>query len=78
VIAAYGEMAKTPPLEQVSAPALIVRGTESEVVPPELVTTTRELYAGELEVVDVPAGHIVTWDALEETGDAVTRFLTQN
>jgi hypothetical protein len=49
---------------------------ESEVVPPELVATTRELYAGELEVVEVPGGHIVTWDALEEAGDAVERYLS--
>jgi lipase len=76
VIAAYGEMAKRPPLELVTAPALLVRGTDSEVVPPELVATTRELYAGELEGVDVPGGHVVTWDALEETGDAVERFLS--
>ena len=76
VIAAYGEMAKRPPLERVTAPALIVRGEETEVLPPALVATTRELYAGELEVVDVPGGHIVTWDALEETGDAVERFLS--
>jgi lipase len=75
VVAAYGEMAKTPPLERVTTPALLVRGDESEVVPPELVASTRELYAGELEVVEVPGGHIVMWDALEETGDAVVRFL---
>jgi pimeloyl-ACP methyl ester carboxylesterase len=62
----------------VTARALLVRGKESEVVPPELVATTRELYAGELEVVDVPGGHIVTWDALVETGDAVARFLNES
>jgi lipase len=76
VIAAYGEMAKTPPLDRVTAPALLVRGADSEVLPEPLVASTRELYAGPLEVVDVPGGHIVMWDALEETGDAVQRFLT--
>jgi lipase len=75
VIAAYGEMAKVPPLGQVTAPALIVRGTETEVLPPQLVETTRELYAGPLEVVDVPGRHIVMWDALEETAAAVRGFL---
>ena len=78
VIAAYGEMAKRPPLERVTAPALIVRGEETEVLPSALVATTRELYAGELDVVDVPGGHIVMWDALEETGDAVERFLNES
>jgi lipase len=75
VIAAYGELAKTPPLERVTAPALLVRGAASEVLPEPLVASTRELYAGPLEVVDVPGGHIVMWDALEETGNALERFL---
>lgn len=75
VIAAYGEMAKVPPLDRVTAPGLLVRGSDSEVLPAPLVVTTRELYAGPLEVVDVPGGHIVMWDALEETGDAVKSFL---
>lgn len=78
VVAAYGEMAKRPPLEQVRAPGLIVRGDETDVLPPALVASTRELYAGELEVVDVPGGHIVMWDALEETADAVGRFLSRS
>lgn len=77
VIAAYGEMAKVPPLDRVTAPALLVRGADSEVLPPPLVATTRELYAGPLEVVDVPGGHIVMWDALEETGAAVEGFLAK-
>ncbi len=75
VVAAYGEMAKPPPLDRVTAPAQLVRGEETWVLPPELVATTRELYAGPLEIVDVPGGHIVMWDALEETLAAVERFL---
>ena len=75
VVAAYGEMSKQPPLEEVSAPALLVRGVETEVVPEALVQATRDLYAGPLELVDVPGGHIVMWDALEETAAAVASFL---
>ena len=75
VVAAYGEMAKTPPLDSVTAPALLVRGEQTWALPPELVATVRELYGGPLEVVDVPGGHIVMWDALEETLAAVERFL---
>ena len=75
VIAAYGEMSKRTPLERVRVPALLVRGVDTEVVPPVLVESTRELYAGPLEVVDVPGGHIVMWDALEETAAAINRFL---
>jgi lipase len=77
VIAAYGEMAKAPPLDRVTAPALLIRGEQTWVLPPELVATTREVYAGELETVDVPGGHIVMWDALEETLAAVERFLIE-
>jgi lipase len=76
VIAAYGEMAKRPPLERVRAPGLIVRGEETEVLPRVLVESTRELYAGPLELVDVPGGHIVMWDALDETAAVVERFLS--
>jgi lipase len=75
VVAAYGEMAKRSPLERVRAPALLVRGIDSQVVPPVLVESTRELYGGPLEVVDVPGGHIITWDALEETAAAVAGYL---
>jgi lipase len=75
VVAAYGEMAKRSPLDRVRAPALLVRGADTEVVPPVLVESTRELYAGPLEVVDVPGRHIVMWDALEETAAAVRTFL---
>jgi lipase len=76
VVAEYGEMAKVPPLERVTAPTLVVRGSESEVLPPQLVETMRELHAGPLEVADVRSGHVVMWDALEATGDTVERFLS--
>ena len=75
VVAAYGEMAKAPPLDRATAPALLIRGEQTWALPPELVATTRELYAGPLEVADVPGGHIVMWDALDETLAAVERFL---
>jgi lipase len=75
VVAAYGEMAKRSPLERVRAPSLLVRGVDTHVVPPPLLQSTRELYGGPLEVVDVRGGHIVMWDALEDTADAVRGFL---
>jgi lipase len=77
VVAAYGEMAKAPPLGRVTAPGLLVRGEQTWALPPELAAAARELYAGELRSVDVPGGHIVMWDALEETLAAVGRFLTE-
>jgi lipase len=74
VVAAYGEMAKPPPLDRVHAPTLLVRGRDSEVVPDPLVDVVRETLA-DCVLVDVPGGHIVMWDAFEETADAIVGFL---
>jgi pimeloyl-ACP methyl ester carboxylesterase len=67
-------MAKLPPLDRVTASTLLIRGAESEVVPHELV----ELVSGAMpgcEVTTVPGGHIVMWDAFDETASALLRFL---
>ena len=75
VVAAFGEMAKTPPLEGLAeTPTLIVRAPEAEICPDPIVDVCRSAISG-LEVVDVPGGHIVLWDALDETAEAVVRFL---
>ncbi len=74
VVAAYGEMAKPPPLDRVAAPTLLVRGRDSEVVPDALVDIVCETLA-DCEVVTVPGGHIVMWDAFDETASAVLAFL---
>lgn len=75
VVAAFGEMAKPPPLEGLAAvPALIVRAPEAEICPDPIVEVCREAIPG-IEVVDVRGGHIVLWDAFEETAEAIARFL---
>jgi len=74
VVAAYGEMAKPPPLDRVQARTLLVRGRDSEVVPEPLVDVVLETMSS-CELVTVPGGHIVMWDAFEETADAVLAFL---
>jgi len=74
VVAAYGEMAKPPPLDRVAAPTLLIRGGDSEVVPDALVDIVRETMA-DCEVVTVPGGHIVMWDAFDETASAILGFL---
>ena len=75
VVAAFGELARMPPDQSaLLVPTLLVRGEQTDVVPPELVGWYREI--GELvEVVDVPGGHNVLWDAFDETAAAVVRFL---
>ena len=74
VVAAYGEMAKTPPLDRVAAPTLLVRGRESEVVPEPLQDVVCETMS-DCRSVTVPGGHIVMWDAFEETAEAILGFL---
>jgi lipase len=74
VVAAYGEMAKPPPLDRVGAPTLLILGGESEVVPDALVDVVCETMA-RCEIVTVPGGHIVMWDAFDETASAILGFL---
>ena len=75
VIAAFGEMAKPPPpFETVQVPALVVHGRDSDVVPQIVVDVLRD-GIDELQLESVPGGHIVMWDALDETAGAVDRFL---
>jgi lipase len=74
VVAAYGEMAKRPALERVAAPTLLIRGQDSEVVPEAAV----ELVLAAMprcRIVTVPGGHIVMWDAFDETASAILSFL---
>lgn len=75
VVAAFGEMAKQPPLHGLAdVPTMIVRAPGADICPDAIVDVCREAIA-RLEVVDVPGGHIVMWDALDETAEAVARFL---
>jgi lipase len=75
VIAAFGEMSKPPPpFETVQVPTLVVHGRDSDVVPSVVVDVLRD-GIDDLEVESVPGGHIVMWDALDETAEAVDRFL---
>jgi lipase len=75
VVAAFSEMARTPPLEQVRARTLLVRGEQTDVVPEAGVDVVRSELGADLEVVTVPGGHTVLWDAFDQTADAIARFL---
>lgn len=78
VVAALGELAKSPPpFEALRLPTLLVRGLSSEVVPDVLVDVFREGVGELLEVVDVDGGHSVLWDAFGDTADAIERFLAR-
>lgn len=74
VIAAWSDMASEPP-EPAQVPTLILRGEQSWLFLDEQVEIYRAALGDLLEEVMVPGGHTVMWDALEETGDALERFL---
>jgi lipase len=76
VVAAYGELATQPPdFADVRVPTLLVLGAESYLPYDHLLEPHREALGDLLEVVIVPGGHTVLWDALPETTDAVGEFL---
>lgn len=76
VIAAYGEMAsQPPPFEQVRVPTLLVLGESSYLPYDHLIEAHQAALGDLLEVVVVPGGHTVLWDAFVETSEAVALFL---
>jgi lipase len=76
VVAAYGEMASLPPaFEQARVPTLLVLGESSYLPYDHLLDAHRAALGDLLELVVVPGGHTVLWDALEETSAAVAAFL---
>ena len=76
VVAAYGEMASTPPpFATVRVPTLLVLGERSYIPYDHLLEAHRDALGDLLHVVVVPGGHSVLWDALDETAAAVAAFL---
>jgi lipase len=72
VVAVYGELCtEPPPPETLRAPALLVHAPVFGLVREEQL----EAYAGRAELLAVPGGHIVYWDAFDETAAAIERFL---
>jgi pimeloyl-ACP methyl ester carboxylesterase len=74
VIAAYGEMAKPPPLADVQAPTMLIRALDANVAPEAIADMCRDTMA-DCTVVTVPNGHNVMWEAFDETADATLAFL---
>jgi lipase len=76
VVSAYGELAsEPPPFEQVQVPTLLVLGESSYLPYDHLLDAHRSALGDLLQVVVVPGGHTVLWDAPEETSAAVAAFL---
>ena len=76
VVAAYGEMASPPPrFEDARVRTLLVVGEKSYLPYDHLLDAHRAALGDLLEVVVVPGGHTVLWDAPEETSAAIADFL---
>ena len=76
VVAAYGEMTREPPpFERVRIPTLLVLG-ESSYLPYDWLIDAHSAALGVLlQVVRIPAGHTLLWDAFDETAAAIESFL---
>jgi lipase len=74
VITAWSIMA-TPPPPPARVPTLMVLGADSWLTPGEHLDTYRDELGDLFEVVVVPGGHTVYWDALDETAAALAAFL---
>ena len=76
VAAAWDEMATEPPaFDRVRVPTLLVLGSRSKLVSGGELEAYRAALGDLLEVVVVPGGHILLWDAYDETARAVAAFL---
>lgn len=76
VVASYGEMSSVPPpFADVRIPTLLVLAKDSHVRYDDLLDDHRAALGDLLEVVTVPGGHTVLWDALQETSSAISAFL---
>ena len=77
VVAAYGEMASQPPrFEDVRVPTLLVLGERSYLPYDHLMDSHRAAIGDLLEVVVVPGGHTVLWDAFDESAAAIAAFVS--
>jgi lipase len=74
VIAAWSTMATSPPAFP-KVPTLLVIGEQSWLLLDEQAVAYKEALGDLLQVVHVPGGHTVLWDALDQTASAVSEFL---
>jgi lipase len=76
VIAGYGELCTPPPPpETLRVPTLLVHAGQFGLVREEQLDAYATVLGDLIEIVEVPGGHMVYWDAYEQTADAVEAFL---
>ena len=76
----YSELCREPPPPTAldGIPALLVHASQFGLVREEQLEDYGRELGDALEVVGVLGGHIVYWDAFEETADAVEKFLLRH
>jgi lipase len=75
-VTAYGELCTPPPPpETLRVPTLLVHAGQFGLVREEQLETYVTVLGGLLAVVEVPGGHMVFWDAYEQTAVALVDFL---
>ncbi len=76
VVSMYGELTTPPPPpETLRVPTLLVHAGEFGLVREDQIDAYRVALGDNIDVVEVPGGHMVYWDAYEQTAAAVERFL---
>ena len=76
VVSMYGELCTPPPPpETLRAPTILLHSRDFGLVRDDQIDAYKAAVGDLLEVVAVRGGHMVYWDAYDETADAVTRFL---
>ena len=76
VVSMYGELCTPPPPpETLRIRTLLLHAGEFGLVREEQVESYRAALGERLEVVTVPGGHLVYWDAYEATAEALEAFL---
>jgi len=76
VVSLYGELTTPPPpAETLTAPTLLLYADSFGLVQDDQVEAFRHALGDRLKIVTVRGGHMVYWDAWDETAGAVERFL---
>lgn len=74
VVSAFGEMAGPPPPVAL-VPTLLVLGAQSWLLLDDHLERLRDALGDLLQVVEVPGGHTVLWDAFPASAGAIEQFL---
>jgi lipase len=76
VVSLYGELCTPAPApETLRMPSLLVHAGEFGLVRADQLAEYERALGDGLQVVEVPGGHMVYWDAFEETANAIEEFL---